>query len=304
MCLCSQSIRALGLVVTTDALVLAREAVPVDADAKRLVTGDGVIEQAVSEEHIVRAAAEEARNPAGARHEHVAARRVVRRLRVQRDRERALLLPQRAGGEEAVVLRTLRALVAERTRSARSAIRRGAGRSRRRAAAPTPGCVMMSMNSPPAEWFSAANASRVMWMDLICDFGGSCPPSKLSIRSTASGPAMSWSIFCISAGSSESASICSRVIAVPNCPFRSAATAWRSRPTVTSDSIFWMARTICCLLSPARSRTSLRRPCSNPGNSARICTGREQGPGTSHFHPCSSSPPALRLPVLPHRVPK
>ena len=47
---------------------------------------------------------------------------------------------------------------------------------------PMPGCVMMSMNSPPAKWFSAAKASRVMWIALIADFGGSRPPSKLSTR--------------------------------------------------------------------------------------------------------------------------
>ena len=51
----------------------------------------------------------------------------------------------------------------------------------------------MSMNMPPAEWFSAANASRVMWIALICAFGGSCCPSKLSTRIVAPGPAMSWS---------------------------------------------------------------------------------------------------------------
>ena len=56
---------------------------------------------------------------------------------------------------------------------------------------PTPGCVMISMNSPPAKWFSAANWSRVMWMDLIADFGGSRPPSKLSTRIVAFPPAMS-----------------------------------------------------------------------------------------------------------------
>ena len=81
---------------------------------------------------------------------------------------------------------------------------------------PMPGCVMMSMNRPPAKWFSAANASRVMWIALIADFGGSRPPSKLSTRMTALPPAMSCSCCAISSGSSDSASICSRVIAVPN----------------------------------------------------------------------------------------
>ncbi len=64
---------------------------------------------------------------------------------------------------------------------------------------------MMSMNSPPALWFSAANASRVTWIDLIIAFGGSCPPSKLSTRMTPP-PVMSWSCCAISVGSSESAS--------------------------------------------------------------------------------------------------
>ena len=38
------------------------------------------------------------------------------------------------------------------------------------------------------------------WIDLICDFGGSCWPSKLSTRMIASGPAMSLNWRAISAG--------------------------------------------------------------------------------------------------------
>ena len=94
---------------------------------------------------------------------------------------------------------------------------------------------MMSMKSPPAKWFSAANASRVMWIALIADFGGSRPPSKLSTRMMALPPAMSCSCCCISSGSSDSAWICSRVIAVPNVERRSDAASRASRDTVTES---------------------------------------------------------------------
>jgi hypothetical protein len=50
-----------------------------------------------------------------------------------------------------------------------------------------PGCVMISICVPPAAWFSAADWSRETRMDLICAFGGSAPPSKLSILITAPG---------------------------------------------------------------------------------------------------------------------
>jgi hypothetical protein len=136
--------------------------------------------------------------------------------------------------------------------------------------APRPGGVMMSMNRPPALWFSAANWSRVMWIALICDFAGSAAPSKLSTRMSASPPAISSSWPRISSGSSDSASICSRVSAEPNVSvFRSAAAACASRATVTSCSTFCSGRTMTCRLSPARTRTSPRRPGWNPGNSAR-----------------------------------
>ena len=116
-----------------------------------------------------------------------------------------------------------------------------------------------------------------MWIDLICAFGGSRPPSKLSIRSTASGPAMSWSCRAISSGSSESASICSRVIAVPNVDVRSAAACCASRPTVTESVILRSGRTSTCLFSPALIRMSFSRPRSKPGNSPVI----EYRPGGS-----------------------
>ena len=75
-------------------------------------------------------------------------------------------------------------------------------------------------------------------MDLIWDLGGNSEPSKLSTRMTAPGPAISESWRCISAGSSESASIASRVSVVPNVRPRSEATVCRSRLTVTSAVSF------------------------------------------------------------------
>ena len=129
---------------------------------------------------------------------------------------------------------------------------------------------MMSMNIPPAEWFSAANESRVMWMALIIALGGSCAPSKLSTRITAPTPAMSFSCRAISSGSSESASICSRVSADPNVVLRSDALVCGSRPTVTSSDSLASRSTTPCRLSPAFSCTSRTTPISNPGNSALI----------------------------------
>ena len=44
-------------------------------------------------------------------------------------------------------------------------------------------------------------------MERICDFGGSLPPRNPSTRIVAPGPAISFSTFSISSGSSGSASI-------------------------------------------------------------------------------------------------
>jgi hypothetical protein len=145
---------------------------------------------------------------------------------------------------------------------------------------PMPGWVMMSMNSPPAKWFSAAKASRVMWIALIADLGGSRPPSKLSTRMTAFPPAMSCSCCAISSGSSDSASICSRVIAVAKVERRSDAASRASRETVTESCSPWIPSTATCLLSPALICRSFRRRDSKPGNSARIV----YRPGASPVH--------------------
>ena len=142
---------------------------------------------------------------------------------------------------------------------------------------PRPGCVMISMWRPPAQWLSAANWSREMRTDLICALGGRSRPSKLSTLKTASGPAISVNWRLISSGSSDSSSICSRVNAVPKSGARSAAASCRSRETVTASSMRLRGRTMTCLLSPpARTRTSMLRV-SKPGNSA-ISVYR---PGTS-----------------------
>jgi len=103
---------------------------------------------------------------------------------------------------------------------------------------PRPGCVTMSMKKAPALWFSAAKPSRVMWTDLICAFGGSGAPSKLSTRMIAGPPAISASCWRRTAGSSDSASICSRVSADPNVVARSTATSCRSRATFTVSASF------------------------------------------------------------------
>ena len=71
-------------------------------------------------------------------------------------------------------------------------------------------------------------------MDLICAFGGSCCPSKPSIRMMVSGPEMSAICCAISAGSSDNASICSWVAVSPNALLaRSAPAACASLATVT-----------------------------------------------------------------------
>ena len=91
------------------------------------------------------------------------------------------------------------------------------------------------MRTSPAKCTSGANVSRVTRIDLISAFGGRSRPSKLSMRIFASGPAMSISCRRSSSGSSDSASICSRVITVPKVTSRSDADCWRSRSTVTDD---------------------------------------------------------------------
>src|SRR5438067_1908948 len=45
---------------------------------------------------------------------------------------------------------------------------------------------MTSTKVWPGDSVSAANWSRVTWIDLICAFGGSCWPSKLSTRMSLS----------------------------------------------------------------------------------------------------------------------
>jgi hypothetical protein len=140
--------------------------------------------------------------------------------------------------------------------------------------------VMMSMNRPPALWFSAANWSRVMWIDLICDFAGSAAPSKLSTRIRASPPAISSSWRRISSGSSDSASICSRVSARPNVSvFRSAAAA-ASRATVTSCSTFCSGRTMTCRLSRPVAHVA-QAAAWNPGTRHGPRSGRASGPQSS-----------------------
>ena len=170
---------------------LRLEAEAAVVEPQRLVAGDRVVEQADARTRCRAAAAAPASStcsPSGPR--VVEVRRVVARAAVHVDRERRLLLEQRCRSG--------------RRRSSASArgpsgcwwkCRRGGlpliDPSRRRKfmlvrSGPMPGCVMMSMNRPPAKWFSAANASRVMWIALIVDFGGRRPPSKLSTRMTAS----------------------------------------------------------------------------------------------------------------------
>ena len=67
----------------------------------------------------------------------------------------------------------------------------------------------MSTNIMPPPWFSAANMALENRIERICDFGGSLPPRNPSTRIVAPGPAISFSTFSISSGSSGSASICS-----------------------------------------------------------------------------------------------
>ena len=49
---------------------------------------------------------------------------------------------------------------------------------------PMPACVMMSMPSLSAEWFSAGNVSRTMRIERITSRDGSVPPLKPSTRTT------------------------------------------------------------------------------------------------------------------------
>ncbi|OLB63255.1 MAG: hypothetical protein AUI11_02200 [Acidobacteria bacterium 13_2_20CM_2_66_4] len=107
-----------------------------------------------------------------------------------------------------------------------------------------------------------------MRIDRIIALAGNAPPSKPSMRITAPGPAMSWSCCCRIDGSSESASICSRVRVVPNDgPFRSAAACCLSCSTVTAVWTRSIVSTATCLFSPFRTRTSVSNRFSNPGNS-------------------------------------
>jgi hypothetical protein len=90
-----------------------------------------------------------------------------------------------------------------------------------------------------------------MRIDRICAFAGSGLPSKPSTRMTAPGPAMSCSCCCSVTGSSDSASICSRVSDVPNDMPRVGRGLLLVLPTVTDASSFGVCRTATCLLSPA-----------------------------------------------------
>ena len=121
---------------------------------------------------------------------------------------------------------------------------------------PTPACVMMSMPSLSAEWFSAGNVSRTMRIDRITSRDGSVPPLKPSTRTTALPPAISTSWRISSFGSSGSASISSAVSCVDSDPpLGSAAADCASRPTSTVSSNPVSASSMSCLLSPARRRT-------------------------------------------------
>jgi hypothetical protein len=71
-----------------------------------------------------------------------------------------------------------------------------------------------------------------------------------------------------SSGSSESASICSRVSTLPNVMSRSEAAACLSRSTVTDESTRSICSTTTCLLSPLRMRTSGSVRVWKPENSA------------------------------------
>ena len=118
--------------------------------------------------------------------------------------------------------------------------------------APWPGCVMMSIPSDSAEWFSAANASRTMWIDLISALGGSGAPAKLSTRMVALPPARSWSCCAISVGSSDRFSISCGVSTVLNAlPRGSAAAACAFCATVTDSSIFFSGSTTHVLVVAA-----------------------------------------------------
>ena len=135
---------------------------------------------------------------------------------------------------------------------------------------PPPGVVVMSTNAMPPPWFSAANRSRRKRIPRICDFGGSFPPRNPSTRTTASGPAICFSVSSISSGSSGSASICSRVSRLPKAlPLGSVARSRGSCPTVISSASFAISSFISRRASP-RKRSSARRFTANPGASAVI----------------------------------
>ena len=109
----------------------------------------------------------------------------------------------------------------------------------------------------------------MMRIDLMNAFGGSAPPTKLSILMTALPPAMSCSCCASSFGSSDSDAISScvnRVVSEP--PLGSAAEDRASRATVTVCSTLLSSSLTTCLLSPARSLTSFSSPDAKPRNTA------------------------------------
>ena len=191
-------------VVVADAEVALVAAVLLERSAQRVRLVDRVVDTQVEVQTIGRSP-----DRAGDRlpgHRRVDVRGVIQRRAAGRQRERRAILQQRAAQIEVVLLRLLGTLP-RLERVAR--VHRAVAEAEVHAAAHRPESrLRRDVDEGVAGAVVLGGEHRAeKRIDRICDFGGSLPPRKPSTRIVAPGPAISFSTFSISSGSSGSASI-------------------------------------------------------------------------------------------------